>query len=59
MNIGEAKPDDSEGLQGLQAKCPQGTAISVSIANTPDFFARAKAYETCKDYVACADNQIV
>ena len=59
MNIREAKPDDNKGLQGLQAKCPQGTAISVSIVNTPDFFARTKAYETCKVYVACADNQII
>jgi len=37
---------------------PRKTLI-VSLVNTPDFFARAKAYPSYKVFVACEDNQIV
>jgi GNAT superfamily N-acetyltransferase len=59
MNIREALPEDNKDLQELQAKCPQGKSLIVSIVNTPDFFARAKAYESYKVYVACEDNEII
>jgi GNAT superfamily N-acetyltransferase len=59
MYIREAVPEDNDELQELQAKCPQGTTLITSVVNTPDFFARAKAYESYKVYVACEDNRIV
>jgi GNAT superfamily N-acetyltransferase len=59
MVIREAKPDDNEALQELQAKCPQGTSVLVSIVNMPDFFARAKTYESHRVFVACADTGII
>lgn len=59
MHIREAMLDDNAELQELQAKCPQGTTLIVSVVNTPDFFARAKAYESYKVYVACKDNRIL
>jgi L-amino acid N-acyltransferase YncA len=59
MYIREATPNDNEELQRLQAQCPQGTALIVSTVNTPDFFARAKAYESYKVYVVCEDDKII
>jgi len=59
VNIREALPEDNNELQGLQAKCPQGTTLIVSAVNTPDFFARVKAYESYKVYVACIDEHII
>jgi GNAT superfamily N-acetyltransferase len=59
MFIREATPDDNTQLQQLQAQCPQGTSLVVSTVNTPDFFARAKAYEAYKVYVVCEDNSII
>jgi GNAT superfamily N-acetyltransferase len=59
MHIREALPEDNENLQRLQAQCPQGTSLIVSTVNTPDFFARAKPYESYKVYVACEDEHIV
>jgi GNAT superfamily N-acetyltransferase len=59
MNIREATIEDNLELQELQSKCPQGKTLIVSIVNTPDFFARAKAYKSYKVFVACEDKQIV
>jgi N-acetylglutamate synthase-like GNAT family acetyltransferase len=59
MHIREATPDDNNELQELQAKCPQGKTLIVSTVNTPDFFARVKAYESYKVYVACIDDHII
>lgn len=59
MYIRDATPQDNEELQELQAKCPVGTTLIVSMLNTPDFFARAKAYESWKVFVACEDDRIV
>jgi GNAT superfamily N-acetyltransferase len=59
MYIREAVPEDNHELQELQAKCPQGTTLITSVVNTPDFFARAKVYESYKVYVACEDNRII
>jgi GNAT superfamily N-acetyltransferase len=59
MYIREATADDNHELQELQAKCPQGTTLIVSTVNTPDFFARVKAYESYKVYVACIDEHII
>jgi len=59
MYIREATPNDNEELQRLQAQCPQGTSLIVSTVNTPDFFARAKAYESHKVYAACEGDTII
>jgi GNAT superfamily N-acetyltransferase len=59
MYIREATQNDNEELQKLQARCPQGTTLIVSTINTPDFFARVKAYSDYKVYVAIEDNRIV
>jgi GNAT superfamily N-acetyltransferase len=59
MDIREAVPDDNDALQELQAKCPQGTDLIASVVNTPDFFARAKAYESYKVYIAYEGNHIL
>jgi len=59
MNIRDATIEDNQELQELQAKCPQGKTLIVSLVNTPDFFARAKAYGSYKVYVAYEDNQII
>ncbi|NWG03879.1 MAG: GNAT family N-acetyltransferase [Syntrophaceae bacterium] len=59
MNIREATLEDDKELQDLQAKCPQGKTLIVSLVNTPDFFARAKAYESYRVYVACDDHRII
>jgi len=59
MNIREAVPEDNDKLQELQAKCPQGTTLVASTVNTPDFFARTKAYELHKVFVACEGSRII
>ena len=59
MYIREATQKDNEELQQLQARCPQGTTLVVSTVNTPDFFARVKAYSDYRVYVAVEDNHIV
>ena len=59
MDIREASADDDQRLQDLQARCPQGTTLVVSLVNTPDFFARVKAYPTYRVYVACEDGRII
>ncbi len=59
MYIREATSNDNEALQSLQARCPMGASLIVSQVNTPDFFARAKAYERRNVYVACDQSQIV
>jgi len=59
MYIREAFPEDSIALQQLQAMCPQGTSLIVTSVNTPDFFARVKAYEKFKVFVACEGSNII
>lgn len=59
MHIREATQNDNEELQQLQARCPQGNTLIVSTVNTPDFFARVKAYSDYKVYVAFKNNRIV
>lgn len=59
MYIREAHPGDNQELQALQARCPQGTNLVVSTVNTPDFFARAKAYKTSRTLVVCEDDGII
>ena len=59
MYIREATAGDNNELRELQAKCPQGKTLIVSTINTPDFFARAKAYESYKVFVACTNGHII
>lgn len=58
-HIREAVPEDNAELQKVQAQCPMGTTLVVSAVNTPDFFARAKAYASCNVFVACDENRII
>jgi GNAT superfamily N-acetyltransferase len=57
--IREARPEDGRELKELEARCPAGTKLIVSRVNTPDFFARARAYEDWKVFVASDDDRIV
>ena len=59
MIIHQAMPKDNGQLQELQGKCPQGKKLIVSTVNTPDFFARAKAFESYRVFVACEENGII
>lgn len=59
MDIREARPDDNEQLMALQLRCPQGMKLTVSNVNTPDFFARTKAYKMAKVFVALDGNRVV
>jgi GNAT superfamily N-acetyltransferase len=59
MYIREATIDDNAELIALQAQCPQGTTVIVSLINTPDFFARAKVYEDFKVFAVCEGNRII
>jgi len=59
MYIREALHEDNYDLQKLQAECPQGRSLIVSTVNTPDFFARVKAYGSYKVYVACEKDRII
>jgi GNAT superfamily N-acetyltransferase len=59
MNIREALPEESEELQRLQAKCPQGKSLIFSTVNLPDFFSRARAYESPRVFVAYEEDRII
>lgn len=58
-DIREAGPDDNEELKALQLKCPQGKKVILSVVNTPDFFARTKAYQSSTVIVALDGGRIV
>ena len=59
MEVREAVATDNRVLQELQARCPQGTSLIATVVNTPDFFARAKAYVQYKVYVASDGRDII
>ena len=59
MHIREATLDDNAELQQLQVHCPMGTQLIVSTVNMPDFFARAKAYESYRVFVATEEGEII
>lgn len=59
MDIREARPDDNDELMALQEKCPQGKKLIASVVNTPDFFARTKAYQSSKVNVALDGDRII
>ena len=59
LEVRDATSEDSSALQALQARCPIGVNLVVSTVNEPDFFARSKAYKSCKVYVACMGDRIV
>jgi GNAT superfamily N-acetyltransferase len=59
MEVREAVIADNEELLSLQAQCPMGRTLIVSVVNAPDFFARLKAYESCKVFVACDGGRII
>jgi GNAT superfamily N-acetyltransferase len=59
MEIREARPEDNDELIALQMACPQGKKLIVSIVNTPDFFAKAKAYESYKVLVVLDGKRII
>ena len=59
MEVREATSSDNEVLQALQARCPQGTSLTATVVNTPDFFARAKAYQEYRVYAASEQDQVI
>lgn len=59
MEIREASFQESETLQGLQAQTPQGTSLIVSTVNIPDFFSRARAYDSWTVFNVYEENRIV
>ncbi len=59
MHIRKATPKDNDELKALQAQCPMGTSLIFTTANTPDFFARAKAYPSYQVYAACQHERII
>ena len=59
MEIREARSDDNDELKALQLKCPQGKKLIISAVNSPDFFARTKAYESSKVFVALDEGCII
>ena len=59
MEIREARSSDNDELKALQLKCPQGKKLIISTVNAPDFFARAKAYESSKVFVALDEGRII
>lgn len=59
MNIREARPEENDKLIALQMTCPQGKTLIASVVNTPDFFARAKAYESSIVFVADDGKHII
>ena len=56
MEVREATSSDN---QVLQARCPQGTSLIATVVNTPDFFARAKAYQEYRVYAASELDQVI
>lgn len=59
MEIREAVPQESEALQLLQAKAPQGKSLVVSTVNIPDFFSRVRAYGSWKVFNAYEEGRII
>jgi GNAT superfamily N-acetyltransferase len=59
MMIREAMPQDGEALQQLQARARQGKSLVFSATNIPDFFSRARVYETSKVFNAYEDDRII
>lgn len=59
VEVREATQEDNSELLDLQMRCPMGTTLKVSVVNAPDFFARAKAYEAYRVFVACEGRKIV
>jgi GNAT superfamily N-acetyltransferase len=58
MEIREATQSDNAPLKELQTQCPMGTSLVVTAVNTPDFFARARAYSRPKILVASEGDRI-
>ncbi|MFN0071974.1 MAG: GNAT family N-acetyltransferase [Chloroflexota bacterium] len=59
MEIRDADQSDNDALQALQSRCPQGSSLVVTTVNTPDFFARIKAYPQYRVLVATDQARIV
>ncbi len=59
MLIREATPQDQHNLQSIQAQCPQGTGLRFTTVNSPDFFARARAYQNGQVFVAEEQGEIL
>ena len=59
MDVREAVPEESEELKRLQAKAPQGKSLVVSTVNIPDFFSRARAYESSRVFNAYEEDRII
>ena len=59
MEIREALLQESEELQQLQAKAPQGESLIVTTVNIPDFFSRVRTYESWRVFNAYEGDRII
>ncbi len=59
IKIREATQEDNKALIELQANCPQGTNLILSVDGSPDFFARSQSFKDWSVLVAVDDGGIV
>lgn len=59
VTVREARPEDNDGLIALDAACSMGEAVALRFDRSPDFFARAGAYERAIVLVAEVDGRLV
>ena len=59
LEIREAQPADNQALIEIQRRCLQGTSLVISSVNTPDFFARARAYTNYRVFNAYLEGRLV
>lgn len=59
MEIREAVSQESEALQRLQEQAPQGESLVISTVNIPDFFSRAKTYESWRVLNAYEGDRVI
>lgn len=59
VTVREARPEDNDGLIAFDAACGMGEAVALRLDRSPDFFARAGAYERAIALVAEPDGRLV
>lgn len=58
MRIRDAAMHDAAMLQTVMEHCPQGSGLVFTVVNSPDFFARSRAYEHARVFVAEDDGHL-
>lgn len=59
VTVREARPEENDGLIALDAACSMGEAVALRFDRSPDFFARAAAYERAIVLVAEVAGRLV